>query len=212
MAVRYHITGPSDVMWTVDDEIRDELGALVRTEETARDEAWEERVWAVLKRSEEMIYKEENILFPMCAENFTQEEWYGIYEDSKDYAVCLGVADKTWPEAEEANANGALDGEKSKAQKNAGADEIVMPGGHMTVEQLTALLNILPFEVSFVDANDINSYFNEGPKEFKRPGMALGRNVYSCHPPKVEPMVRAIIEDFRAGARDKVQVWAKKGR
>ena len=29
-----------------------------------------------------MIYKENNILFPICAMNFTAEEWYEIYEDA----------------------------------------------------------------------------------------------------------------------------------
>ena len=29
----------------------------------------------------------------------------------------------------------------------------------------------------------------------------------SCHPPKFNPMVRAIIDDFRIGNRDCVDVW-----
>ena len=85
-----------------------------------------------------------------------------------------------------------------------------MPGGHMTVEQLTALLNTIPMEITFVDAKNINRYFNEGHKVFKRPGMAIDREVFSCHPPKIEPMVRQIIEDFRSGRRDSVPVWMEK--
>ena len=86
-----------------------------------------------------------------------------------------------------------------------------MPGGHMTVPQLTALLNTIPVEITFIDENDINRYFNEGPKVFKRPGMAIDREVYSCHPPKIEPMVRSILDDFKSGARDQVQIWMEKG-
>ena len=86
-----------------------------------------------------------------------------------------------------------------------------MPGGHMTVPQLTALLNTIPVEITFIDENDINRYFNEGPKVFKRPGMAIDRDVYSCHPPKIEPMVRSILDDFKGGARDQVQIWMEKG-
>ena len=89
--------------------------------------------------------------------------------------------------------------------------EIVMPGGHMTVEQLTALLNTIPMEITFVDADNINRFFNEGPKVFKRPGMAIDREVFSCHPPKIEPMVRQIIDDFRNNRRDEVPVWMEKG-
>ena len=40
--------------------------------------------------------------------------------------------------------------------------------------------------------------------------MALGREVFSCHPPKVEQQVRRIIEEFRAGTLDEVPVWMNK--
>lgn len=198
LKVRYGVSGPSDVMWTVDDEIRDELGAL--TKEDNHGEDWQARVDAVLKRAEEMIYKEQNILFPICAVNFTDEEWYGIYQDAKDYLDCLGVSKETWEEAESAK-----DSELIFA-----TGEIVMPGGHVTVEQLTALLNTIPLEITFVDAENINRFFNEGPKVFKRPGMAIDREVFSCHPPKIEPMVRQIIDDFRNNRRDEVPVWMEK--
>ena len=81
----------------------------------------------------------------------------------------------------------------------------------MTVPQLTALLNTIPMEITFVDADNINRFFNEGEKVFKRPGMAIDREVFSCHPPKIEPMVRGIINDFRNNRRDCVPVWMEKG-
>lgn len=199
LKVKYGISGPSDVMWTVDDEIRDELGRL--SGEGDHDEAWKGRMDTVLNRAEEMIEKEQNILFPICAANFTNEEWVGIYRDSKDYAVCFGVRQENWKEAEKAEAPMAAGGE----------GEVVMPGGHLTVAQLTALLSTIPLEISFVDADNINRFFNEGPKVFKRPAMAIDRDVFSCHPPKIEPMVRKIIEDFRNKRRDELSVWMEKG-
>lgn len=199
LKVNYGISGPSNVMWTVDDEIRDELAALVNTQE--RDGLWKERVIAVLNRMEEMIYKENSILLPLCADKFSEEDWMGIYRDSQDYEECLGVQKERWQEAENA--------ELKIVQAS---DEVVMPGGHMTIQQLTAMLDTIPLEITFVDADNINRYFNdgEGPKVFKRPKMAIDRDVFSCHPPKIEPLVRAIIEDFRMGNRDKVPVWMEK--
>ena len=148
-----------------------------------------------------MIYKENNILFPICSVNFSETEWHGIYRDSLDYADCLGVKAEVWPAAEAAT---------PAAAAPASEGEIVMPGGHMTLEQLTALLNTIPLEISFVDADNYNRFFNEGPKVFKRPGMAIDRDVFSCHPPKIEPMVRSIIDDFRNDRRDSVPVWMQK--
>ena len=198
LKVKYGVSGPSDVMWTVDDEIRDELGVLAK--EAEHGEEWNTRLDAVLTRAEEMIYKEQNILFPICAVNFTEDEWHGIYQDAKDYAVCFGVAQETWNEAEDSKIS----------LTTATEGEIVLPGGHLTLEQLAALLNTIPMEITFVDADNINRFFNEGPKVFKRPGMAIDREVFSCHPPKIEPMVRQIIDDFRNNRRDEVPVWMEK--
>lgn len=200
LKVKYGISGPSEVMWTVDDEIRDELGSLAR--ENNRGEEWNSRLDAVLTRAEEMIYKEQNILFPICAVNFTEEEWHAIYRDAKDYEDCLGVASETWEAAENALGN------DESSIKNG---EVSMPRGHLTIEQLIALLDTIPVEITFVDNDNINRYFNDGPKVFKRPIMALNRDVFSCHPPKIEPMVRQILDDFRNGIRDFVDVWMEKG-
>lgn len=236
LKVQYGISGPSAVMWTVDDEIRDELNALGKKEK--QDEEWQKRFAAVLVRIREMIYKEERILFPNCVRNFTGEEWYGIYRDSKDYAVCFGVENAVWEEAENflnagragmfaGRQQGSDAGKGVSENGQAGLDagkgmygnghavsdpqtEIYMAGGHMSIEQLTAMLNTIPLEISFVDAENQNRFFNEGPKVFKRPGMAIDREVFSCHPPKIEQQVRRIIGEFRQGTLDSVPVWMDK--
>jgi len=200
MKVKYDISGPSDVMWSVDDEIRDELKFIAGSDFRNTENLG--RLEHAITRMEEMIYKEQNILFPICTRFFTDEEWYQIYQDSKDYAPCL-VDFVKWPEAEDSLS-------KENAISKATEDMINLPGGHFTPAQLRAILNTLPVEISFIDENDINCFFNEGPKLFKRAGMAIGRDVYSCHPPKIEMMVRSIIGDFKSGTRDKVSVWMEK--
>jgi len=295
LKVKYDISGPSQVMWTVDDEIRDTLGelnrelsekskgarALKNTGEDLDDEEEEysrskaeiaesilnsfflKNYLAVRNRMEEMIYKEENILFPMSALQFQKEEWIQIYFDSKDYEACFSVENVTWKEAEE-NGNtpekwraveAAGDSEREKSGKETSEErsedfhvaelpqgagkmledllrrveslegksgnsgepssardgEIIMPGGHLKKNELIAMLNTLPVEITFVDKDNINRFFNEGPKVFKRPQMAIDREVFSCHPPKVEPMVRMIIGNFRDGKEDEVPIWMEKG-
>ena len=295
LKVKYDISGPSQVMWTVDDEIRDTLGelnrelsekskgvrALKNTGEDLDDEEEEyirskaeiaesilnsfflKNYLAVRNRMEEMIYKEENILFPMCALQFQKEEWIQIYFDSKDYEACFSIENITWKEAEECGftpekwraveGEGEAESEKDRNEasgehsedfhnaelpKEAGKmledllsrveslegksgkrgeapsardGEIIMPGGHLKKNELIAMLNTLPVEITFVDKDNINRFFNEGPKVFKRPQMAIDREVFSCHPPKVEPMVRMIIGNFRDGKEDEVPIWMEKG-
>ena len=201
LKVAYDISGPSLVMWTVDGDIRDGFGRLARAESI--DDAWYEEFDGLLTRAQEMIYKEQNILFPICAENFSTEEWYQIYKDTEQYEEIFGVERVAWAEAEAALA--------AKATPTSGdSNTIALIGGSLTLEQLDAMLNTMPMEITFVDHVDINRYFNDGEKVFKRPTTAIGRDVFSCHPPKVEPIVRGIIESFRNGERDNVAVWLEK--
>ena len=201
LKVAYDISGPSMVMWTVDGDIRDQLGDLAKSSQSVDD--WYRRFDELLTRAQEMIYKEQNILFPICAENFSTEEWYQIYKDTAQYEEIFGVKRTAWPEAETALA--------TQTTKASGDDNtIALIGGTLTVDQLNAMLNTMPMEVTFVDHEDINRYFNDGEKVFKRPTTAIGRDVYSCHPPKVEPIVRGIIDSFRKGDRDNVAVWLEK--
>ena len=201
LKVAYDISGPSLVMWTVDGDIRDGFGRLARAESI--DDAWYKEFDGLLTRAQEMIYKEQNILFPICAENFSTEEWYQIYKDTEQYEEIFGVERVAWAEAESALA--------AKAAPTSGdSNTIALIGGSLTLEQLDAMLNTMPMEITFVDHVDINRYFNDGEKVFKRPTTAIGRDVFSCHPPKVEPIVRGIIESFRNGERDNVAVWLEK--
>ena len=199
LKTKYNVSGPSTVMWSVDDEIRDELGRLAGIEK--EDEQWTVDIKAVLSRMQEMIYKEENILFPICTVNFSDEDWINIYIDSKGYENCLDVIPESFDKAESVKrVFDDIDG------------EIVLPGGHFTKEQLIAVLDTMPMEITFVDENDINRFFNDNdsPKAFKRPLMAIDRDVFSCHPPKIEPRVREIISGFKNGSRDEVSIWVKK--
>ena len=201
LKVAYDISGPSLVMWTVDGDIRDGFGRLARAESI--DDAWYEEFDGLLTRAQEMIYKEQNILFPICAENFSAEEWYQIYKDTEQYEEIFGVERVAWAAAESALA--------AKAAPTSGdSNTIALIGGSLTLEQLDAMLNTMPMEITFVDHVDINRYFNDGEKVFKRPTTAIGRDVFSCHPPKVEPIVRGIIKSFRNGERDNVAVWLEK--
>ncbi|QFJ55362.1 PAS domain-containing protein [Pseudobutyrivibrio xylanivorans] len=208
LKLKYHFVGPTDIMWTVDDEIRDEMKALSNSAKDfsslLEDKDWNERLEAVVTRAEEMIYKEENIIFPLCAKNFTEEEWQDIARDFDDYKPCLIGKRPLW--------------KKATPKKNVNdlpqtGEMITFPSGQLTPYQLDAMLNTIPIELTFVDANDVNKYFNDGDemKLFKRPLTALDREVYTCHPPKFEPMVRSIIADFKAGTRDCIEIWSSRG-
>ncbi|MGO5173521.1 DUF438 domain-containing protein, partial [Atopobiaceae bacterium LCP21S3_F7] len=214
LKVRHGYSGPADVMWGVDDEIRAEFGTLASAQQ--RDDAWAERLDAVLTRAEEMVYKEANILLPLCAQNFTGDEWLQMYADLKGYDLCLVEDAGTWGAGEEFCRRRAERAAATMGEKDAAAatvpGQVRLPTGSMSAAQLDALLNTIPLELTFVDDADINRYWNDdGEKKlFKRPESALGREVWSCHPPKVQEMVRQVIGALRSGEQDSVDVWMEK--
>jgi DUF438 domain-containing protein len=65
---------------------------------------------------------------------------------------------------------------------------------------LAAMLNTLPVELSFIDADDTVRYFSHETKDkiFARNRSAVGMKVQSCHPPKSIRVVTKILADTPA--------------
>jgi DUF438 domain-containing protein len=80
-------------------------------------------------------------------------------------------------------------------------------------EVLAALLNTLPVELSFVDADDTVRYFSHENqhKIFPRTRGAIGLKVQQCHPPHSLYKVNQILADFRSGRRDVSEFWIDHG-
>ena len=74
---------------------------------------------------------------------------------------------------------------------------------NIAADVLEAILNTLPIEVSFINANDEVVYFNKnGDRIFPRPRSVIGRKVQQCHPQKSLHKVTQILDGFRSGKRD----------
>lgn len=185
LKAKYNKPGPSDVMWAVDIDIANNFKKAMKLNDN--DLALE-----TIKRAEEMTYKEENILYPLVFENVTEKDLKQLYRDLADYDHDLVPYDKMEFTKERDYQEGFVNFSKGK----------------LRVDQLEALLDTLEIEITYIDENDINSYYNNhnGKKVFKRPVSSLGREVYYCHPPQVEPLVRNLIKEFKAGTRDSLKL------
>lgn len=134
---KHGISGPSKVMWAKDDEARKYIGdlqaALNATPLTASDAkriAHTQSATAV-NAVDEMIYKEENILLPMALNTLTEEDWAEIWVSSPKYGWCLVDPREGW-QPSKAVVPAALEIPNQ--------DSIQMKTGHVSVEQLTAIL------------------------------------------------------------------------
>jgi PAS domain S-box-containing protein len=80
--------------------------------------------------------------------------------------------------------------------------------GSLTKEQLDGLLNTLPVDITFVDADDTVRYFNKPENRiFMRPKAVLERKVHNCHPQKSLHIVSKIVESFKSGKKNVAEFW-----
>lgn len=210
---KYNITAPPQVMWGVDDEIRAMIKdiQLSLINYTGNKEEIVEKVNKAIHEIKEMIFKEENILFPMALDILTEDEWIRIYDDSDEVGFCLIEPESEWRE-KRAKAREELEEEAEVKNEEVDKGYIKFETGYFTKEELESMLNTLPVDITFVDKNDIVKYFSQGKERiFTRTKAVIGRTVHNCHPPGSVHIVEKIVEDFRAGKKDHEDFWIKRG-
>lgn len=126
----------------------------------------------------------------------------------------------TGPTAKPA-ANSAADS-TAKPATNSVADSTTSPapnpetdlpfgGGYLSLKEANLILNHLPFEITFIDKNDLFKYFNTSMaienKLFPRVPSAIGRHVKMCHPPRSLDMVMTLIDDLKHKRRASESMW-----
>ncbi len=204
------ITGPPTVMWGKHDEIREQLKA-VHEGLSVEGELSKEDLESVVEfliipattALEEMVYKEEKILLPMCAERLTDADWLEIYNASIEIGFCLYDPQEKWqPENIEIQ----------PAEQQVVSDRIQFPSGSFTNEELVSMLNTLPVDMTFVDKDDNVKYFSQGSHRiFDRNRTILNRKVQMCHPPGSVHIVDQILDDFKSGRQSHAPFWINMG-
>lgn len=196
---KYGIFGPTNNMWRIDDFIRDGIKDAKKMLMNYSGEK-EEVLNAFKFVTDEvlhMIYREENILFPMALQNLTEDEWIKIAHESDEIGFCLTSPAAEWkPKRDNIEDKAISDG------------YIKMETGILSLQQLELLLNHLPVDITFIDHNDVVRYFSHGKERiFARTKAVIGRTVQNCHPPKSVHVVEDLLADFRAGKKDSEDFW-----
>ncbi|NLJ66277.1 MAG: DUF438 domain-containing protein [Clostridiales bacterium] len=201
------ITAPPQVMWGVDDEIRNRLKeahALLNDYKGNKEEV-AQKVERVVGDIKEMIFKEENILFPLLVDTLTEDEWLTVYRDSDEIGYTFIAPRAKWiPER--------ADYDEGSSQPHVESDVVRFDSGVLTVHEVETLLNHLPIDITFVDKEDRVKYFSQSSERiFARPKSVIGRTVQNCHPPASMHVVNQIVEDFKSGAKDHEDFWIRMG-
>ena len=203
---KHGITQPPAIMWMDHDQIREVkkgLYGLLDEHESMGFRDFARQLDEVTSALAELLTshfpKENNILFPTSLRIFTEDEWKDIRQQFNELGYCSftpGVA-RMVPEEPMA-----------PAPKPQVEGQIAFETGVLSLEEVEAILNTLPVDITFVGKDDTVRYFNKSEERiFPRTRAVIGRSVQQCHPQKSLHIVNRIIEDLRDGRRDVFEFW-----
>jgi len=145
----------------------------------------------------EHIWKENDVLYAMGRKVFSDEDNASLLDAFK-------TLDKMTygPEAREHYMQMLVEVEKDSEAKK----RLIR---NLSYEQIDAIMETLPFEITFVDAEDTVAYFNklDKTKIFPRTRSVIGRKVDKCHPEKSVDTVLQIVTGFKERTMDHAEFW-----
>ena len=205
---RHGITEPPAIMWTEHNQIREkrkQLNSLLENYGAMNFSDFKKQLSEVAKALNGLLsshfFKENNILFPTALKVVTSQEWSDMRKEFDEIGYCCFTPSQlTTP----------LKTEEGKEEKAEAVFEDVLKfeTGSLSKEELEALLDTLPVDITFVDKDDRVKYFNKAEKRvFVRTKAIIGRKVQMCHPQKSIHIVNRILESFRKGEKDVAEFW-----
>jgi uncharacterized protein len=212
---RYQFSGPSSVMWGIHDQTRKAWKSMLELLQSsipssASMAADLEKNFALAENAmREMFYKEDHILFPSALERLSQKDWQEIHDQENEIGFAYVTRGDQW--GQNPSARGAahpVELNKTQKEKDQLMTTVPLKTGALSPEQLNLMLTTLPFDIAYVDENDTVLFYSETRERiFRRTPAVIGRKVQNCHPPASVDKVVRIVEDFRAGKRDKAEFW-----
>lgn len=197
---RRGIVEPPRVMWTEHDRIRELKKALAKEGQGGQNLAP-----AAIALSETLashFLKENRILFPTGLRVIPEGEWPEIRRQFDEIGYCCFTPAAPPPPQAAGTAVSA------PAPALGTEFRLRFPTGEFTPQELEAVLNTLPVDLTFVDRDDTVRYFSASKdRMFVRTEAVLGRKVQDCHPQKSVHAVEKILADFKAGRRDRAEFW-----
>ena len=185
------ITGPSTVMWAKQDEIREMIKKLNKS-----------NLGELLSAIEDMIYKEENILFPMSLENLSEYDWVKVRVGEEEIGYAWIAPGTDWKPITPIDIHEIVQEPESP--------KIKLNTGNLTLKEIDLLLRHLPLDISFVGVDEEVKYYSAtDDRIFPRSPAVIGRSVITCHPSNSYDKVKKILTYFKEGKKDKAVFWIK---
>jgi PAS domain S-box-containing protein len=227
------------VLWTKHDDVRFELRALAQFIDEAIKNRTPDNIQRVIKHATktasdvmDIVFREENILYPTVKVLLTPGEWYAIrleedsighYKVNPPMWAPEGVKPLYPHEIEpvitpedlinlpqyllktvKGLAEGGLEPDHHKIER---PGDIKLTEGYLSPQEIDAIFRTLPVDITFIDKDDRVRFFSGGHRIFARNKTILGRKVELCHPPKSVHIVKKILKAFKEGRKQVAEFW-----
>ncbi|UOD34449.1 DUF438 domain-containing protein [Deferribacteraceae bacterium V6Fe1] len=182
------------IMWSEHDDVRETIKLLTNKLKTDNItvEEFHKLIGKLFFDIYSLIHRESDILYPVLLELINEKKQSEMLKEGID----LGLIDSHDLEISD-DINLSI---------NNGV--IKLETGTLSLQQLSAIFNNLPVDITFIDDKDEVKYFSN-PKDrvFIRTKSAIGRKVQNCHPQKSLHTVENILTAFKNGAKNEADFW-----
>lgn len=187
----------SKVMWGVDNKIRKAIREAEKALEKDNLKTITKTFDHAVTMIDDMITKENRVLFPMLRDKLNETQFKEIARSLRDDS-----------------ASSYQEPQPTSVPSDLPEEALAMSMGFLNLTQMDSILNTLPFDMTFVNADNKVQYVSQGKDRiFDRPFSVIGRSVDLCHPPQSVHVVMQIVDDLRAGRKDHEDFWINfKGR
>ncbi len=227
------------VLWGREDQVMVELREIYSLLEQAEKNPGRsvaelaEKAMALSREIGELVFRENKILYPAAWALFSEGEWAAIHEMARDIGYIVEAGEEWKPSAQpvlpyeisgEVTAEqverlppefraAALRTMKPDPYQVRRSGDLEFDTGFASREELEAVFRVLPLELTYADSNDRVKLYTKNVRlrGFPRTKTILARRVEFCHPPRLERLVRSVIDDLKAGRYDYREFWTRLG-
>ena len=214
---------PSKVMWTLENNIKDIIKKAKGYLDDNEDEKFINIQNEVVEMVEDMMVKEEEILYPTSMDLLSEEDFIKMRRGDDEIGYCLikqppFYGNEERKDKEISSNNEFLKDLANVLQKHgilntSSRNEVLdVSQGKLTLEQINLIFKHLKVDLSYVDENEIVKFYSDTKhRVFPRSAGVIGRKVQNCHPRESVDTVEEIIRAFREGEQDEAEFWLEIG-
>ena len=214
---------PSKVMWTLENNIKDIIKKAKKYLDDNEDEKFINIQNEVVEMVEDMMVKEEEILYPTSMDLLSEEDFIKMRRGDDEIGYCLIKQPPFYGNEERKDKEISSNDEFLKDLANvlqkhgilntSSKNEMLdVSQGKLTLEQINLIFKHLQVDLSYVDENEIVKFYSDTKhRVFPRSAGVIGRKVQNCHPRESVDTVEEIIKAFREGEQDEAEFWLEIG-